>query len=894
VELYLRLARRLLPGPFLKRYGKGIEEALRQDLGAVPSGFRRWARLGRAMVDLLLVAVRLRLNPPAGPNGPRPAGHPGGEGMMGTLAYDVRMAARALRRSPGFSLVVAGTLAVAIGANTAIFGVVQGVIVRPLPYDEPDRLVAVWSRWNVFPKTWVSDAEYRIYANGNRTLSSLGAWAGTSVTFTDPSAPERVRAALVDPSLLPTLGVVPAVGRPFTREEHRDSGNAILIGHGLWERRFAADRAVVGREVEVDGTLRRVAGVLPQGFQLPTDFGSGGRTEVLLPGFVDLDPAIPVPSNGGSHSLYVAARLHPGVAVEEARADLERLVDDLEAEGVYAPERAFNVLVFDLASDVLGPVRRALWVLLGAVFLVLLIACGNVASLVLARGRARAGEMALRAAVGASRGRVLRQLLVEYGLLTAVAGGAGLALGVVLMGSFLALDPGSIPRGADVTPGLSMVLWAAGLTVVTLLVAGLAPALRALGDAPSGLLREGRRDTGGRRLRRGRGVLVATQVSLAVTLLVGAGLMVRTFAGLSGIATGFDAARTLTLRLNLPAVTYPDVAATRQLHDDVLRQVRALPGVEAAGFARSLPLASEIGDWGMQVEGYTPSPGESMGGDWQVVTEGYVEAMGIPVLEGRAFESGDDSDLDQLVVNRALVDRFFRGRPALGSRIFTMGDTSVVIGVVGNVTHNGLQADVKPKFYRLQRQLPDGLAGSSRSMSLVVRTAADDPYALLPPIREVIRRRDPTLAVAEVQTMDEVVERALGQPRLLLTLLGAFAGVALLLAVVGVYGVMAYSVAQRTREIGVRMALGARREKVTAMVIREGMTMALAGLGVGLLAAAGLGHLLEGLLYGVPARDPATFGAVACLFAAVSLVAAGVPAWRASRTDPVEALREGY
>lgn len=810
---------------------------------------------------------------------------------METWLYDLRMAFRPLRRSPGFSLVVAGTLALGIGANTAIFGVVKGVVLRPLPYDEPDQLVAIWSQWAGFPKTWVSPHEARVYANRSSTLASLGVWRGTSATFTDPSDPERVGAAGLSQGLLPTLGVVPTVGRSFTAEEHRDGAPVMMLSHRLWERRFGADPGVVGRSVEVNGVPWEVVGVLPEGFRLPTDFRSTSEAETFVPDFLDLDPTLAVPQNGGSHGLFAVARRRPGVEVAAVARDLAGIVDGLATEGIYSPEMAFRVRVADLREDILGASGPALGVLLGAVTLVLLIACGNVANLVLARGRGRRGEMALRSAVGGSRRRVLRQLVLEYGMLAAAGGVGGVLLAALGLRTILALDPGSVPRGDEIALDGIMLLYAAGLTVVTLLLAGLVPALRAAGTQPAVLLREGgRRDTGSRDLHRGQSLLVAGQMALAVVLLVGAGLMIRTFTGLTAIDPGFQQGNVLTLRVSLPEAAYPDVASGAAFHRDVLREVRALPGVERAAFGRILPLASEIGDWGMTIEGYTPAPGEYVGGDWQVVTEDYVETLGIPLLQGRTFREGDDRGTDELLVNQAMVDRYFQGREALGSRLFTMGDTSTIVGVVGNVTHNGITGEVKPKFYRLHRQLPDPMAGSSRTMTLVVRSAAD-PYTLLNPVRDIIRRQDPTLAVSEIQTLDEVMDRALGQPKLLLTLLGAFAGVALFLSVVGVYGVLAYTVSQRTREIGVRMALGAERGRVVGMVVGQGMRMAGLGLVAGLGIALILSRLLEGLLYEVPPRDPATFGAVAGLFALVSVTAAWIPARRAAATDPARALR---
>lgn len=890
MSLY-RLALGLLPADFRARYARGLLDAYRLELAERRSPLSRLRFRVRALADLAGTALRLRLDPPRARGEPDDAGFTTERGgMMETWAYDTRMAIRALRRSPGFTVIAVLTLALGIGANAAIFGVVNGVVLAPLPYEDSDELVMIWSEWVGFPKTWVSDGEYRTYANRSRTLASVGAWSGTSVTFTDPESPERVGAAALTEPVLETLGVEPILGRTFTPEEHETSADVVLLGHRLWQRRFGGDPSVVGRTVEINGTLSQVVGVLPAGFRLPTDFGPGDESEVYGPFSIDMDPSIPVPQSGGSHGRYVVARLAPGATVDQARTELSGFVDELAAEGVYSPEMAFRVQVHDVHADILGPARPALGVLLGAVALVLLIACGNVANLVLARSRGRAREIALRAAVGAPRGRVVRQLLLEHAALALAGGVAGLALARVGVGAILALDPGSVPRSDAVGMSGPVLLYTLGITAVTALLFGLVPALRTASGSPGGLLREGQRETGDRANRRGQSLLVAGQTALAVTLLVGAGLLLRTFHGLTAIEPGFETDDVLTMRVSLPTSQYPEIASVSAFFDGVLRDVRALPGVERAAFARMLPLASEIGDWGLWVEGYTPGPGEYMGGDWQVVTEGYVETMGIPVLQGRTFTLQDGDGSDELLINQAFADRYLGGRTAIGSRVAAMGDTAVVVGVVGNVTHNGITGEIKPKFYRLQRQIPDNLSGTARSMTLVAQVRGS-PYSALDPVRQVIRRADPTLAVSQVQTLDEVMQRALGQPRLLVTLLGAFAGLALVLSVVGVYGVLAYTVSLRTREIGVRMALGAERGRVVRMVVRQGMAMALSGLAVGLLVAAWLGGFLDGLLYGVASRDPMTFVAVAVVFSVVALTAAYLPARRAAGTQPVEALR---
>jgi predicted permease len=890
-----RLLARLLPAWFRRTYTTRLEAAYEDDLGRATSGVARAVVRIRSLADLVRTAVRLRLRPPPDTGGGPPHGNgapPYGneeDGMMTGGMHDLRMALRSLRRSPGFTSAAIATLALALGANTAIFGVLNAVVLAPLPYADEDELVMVWSRWNAFPKTWVSQEEFQTYTRANRTLADLAAFTGSSATFTEPENPERVQASGVTVSLFRTLGVEPILGRAFTEDEMVADAEVMLIGHRLWKRRFGEDPGVVGRTAEVGGVATEIVGVLPAGFRLPTDYDGATETEVFLPFHIDVSEDVIVPPNGGGHGLYVVGRIAPTATPDDAQADLSGIVERLAADGVYPPSMGFQVRVIPVRDDVLGTTRAALWVLLAAVGLVLLIACGNVANLLLARARVRGRETAVRAALGAGRGRLARQALFEGGVLALAGALVGLSLAALGVRAVLALDPGSVPRADMVRLDGTVLAFTFVVAALTVLVFGLMPALRTGSRADlNGLLREGGRETG-RDGHRVQGLLVAGQTALAVTLLVGAGLMLRTFANLTAIDPGFETANALTMRLTLPAGAYPDVATSTVFYDQVLDEVRALPDVQAAAFVRSLPLASQIGDWGLAIEGYEAAPGESTPGDWQVVTAGYFEALGIEVVRGRLFDAADDVNSDDLVINEAMARRYWQGRDPLGTRVVAMGDTTVVVGIVADLAHNGITAEIKPKFYRLQRQIPDGLANTQRFMTLVVRTRGD-PYGALEAVRVVVRGADPTLAVSQVQTLDEVLARTVGQPKLVMTLLGVFAGVALLLAVIGVYGVLTYTVNARTREIGVRMALGAERGSVVRMIVRQGLAMTGAGLVVGLGAALALSTGLESLLYGVPARDASTFAAVAGLFAAVALAAAWLPARRAAATDPVRAL----
>ena len=538
----------------------------------------------------------------------------------------------------------------------------------------------------------------------------------------------------------------------------------------------------------------------------------------------------------------------------------------------------------------LGTAERALWILFGGVTLVLLIACGNVANLLLARSRQRERELAVRAAVGAGRGRLLRVLTLENLLLAGAGGALGWAGAVIGVRGMLSLAPGSMPRTGSVSMDGNVLLYTFGIALLTTLVFGLVPARRASRVDLRNVLGDGLRAAGDRQGLRTQGALVAAQAALATLVLVSAALVSRTYQNLSTLDPGFRAGDALTLRVSLPATRYDSVPRVAAFYDGLLADVRALPEVSGAALVRVLPLAAEMGDAGVAVEGYVPEPGERPAADWQVVSEGYFETLGIGLLDGRTFDGADGPDEDLLVVNRTMAERYWDGRDPIGSRVLAMSDTTTVIGVVADLPHNDLTAVPKPKFYRLQRQLPQGWVAPVRSMTLVVATEGD-PYALLDPVRALVRERDATLALSRIQTLDEVVARVLGQPRFLALLMGLFGLVALVLALVGVYGVLTYAAGLRTREIGVRMALGAGRSEVIWRVLRGGLGMVALGLAVGLATAAGASRILGSLLYGVEARDPVTYGAIALAFLGVATVAALVPSLRATRVDVTRSLR---
>lgn len=810
----------------------------------------------------------------------------GGEGM-GTLLQDLRFALRSLRKSPGFSAVAVLTLGLGIGAATAIYSVADGVIFEPLPYGEPDEVATVWASWNAFPeKTWLSVPEFQLLHQETRAFEDMALYQLTSANFTSEENPERVGAAGVTPNTFDVLGVEPEVGRPFTWDEARSGAPVAVLAWETWQRRLSGDPAVVGRTVQIDGSSVDVVGVMPRGFILPVDYRSSSPSEVFFPLDVDLESPAPVVAGGGSHGSYAVARLLDGRTVEDARADVNRIFEQsVEHTGLYGPEFSFAFRVFGAKEDVVGSARGTILFLLGAVGLVLLIACGNVANLLLSRSEARGREMAVRKALGAGRGRILRQLLTESALLALPGGALGVAMAAFGVRALLAIDPSSVPRSASVSVDASVLLFALAASLLTALFFGMAPALRVIRRSAATSLHESRRGAGAGSSGMQR-LLVGAQMAMAVILLTASVLMMRTFTELREVDPGFRTENVLTFRTTLPSNAYSETGAVVAFYEELRQRLRALPGVRAAGAARQLPLASTMGDWDVRVEGYTPGPNEVTSAEWQYVTPGYLEVMGIPLLAGRAFDEGDGPDApDVIIVNRSMARHYWGDRDPLGAMVTVSGaDTSRVVGVVGDVAHNELTGSMRERFYRPHAQ------ATSQSLTFTLATEGE-PRSVLPAVRNLVRGMDPTLPISQVRTMDEVLAAAVAEERFALLLLGAFAGIALTLAVVGVYGVISYAVSRRTSEIGIRMALGAESSDVVAMVVRQGMAVALAGVVIGTGAALLLSRFMQGMLYGVEPQDAVTFTAVPALFAAVALVACWVPAMRAARVDPLETLR---
>ena len=817
---------------------------------------------------------------------------------MTGLFRDLRHAARTLAKNSGFTAVAVLTLALGIGANGAVFSVLRALLLRPLAYARPERLVMVWSRWSNFPKSWLSVEEYRTYA-GTGCFSGLALFDPGNTNLTGGAEPERIGSALVSANVFDVLGVAPILGRSFTAAEvGRHPANVVILSEELWRRRFGGARGILGASIEVNGVPKTVVGVMPAGFKLPLDYASATPSALWLPLDEELSGPFPFRRMGGDHNYDAIGRLGPGISVAQARARLRGIADGLTATGVYPRSWHFEPLVIPVVADLLGPLRIALLVLCGAVGFVLLIACANVANLLLVRGMQRRKELAVRMALGAAPGRLLRQLLAESWILSALGGAAGLGLAWVGVRAILAAAPLEIPRLAEVGMDGGMAGFVAAVSLATALLFGLAPAVQFSRPDLQASLRESGRGAAGPGAGGGRlqNLMVVVEVALAVVLLMGASLMVRTFRSLSQVNPGFRAEGLLTMGVSPLGVKYRRAEALIGLYDEILEGVRRVPGVESAGAVRSLPLATEIGDWGLQVDGFAPPHGEPVQGEWQIVTPGYFETMGIPLRAGRPFTAADRRDAQPvIVISAALARRFWPGRDPLGRRIRVKGPGaprfSTVVGVVGDVLHNGLTAQAKGTWYLPRTQFDLSAGSLIPGMTLVVRTAGR-PADWAGPVRAAIHAVDPRLPVSEVRALQDVVGGSVARQRFTMSFLLLCSILGLTLAAVGVYGVVRCRVAGEIREIGLRMALGARPGQVLGRVVSRGMLLVAAGLGIGMVGALGLTRFLRGLLYGVGAADPLAMAVTAATLGLVALAATWLPARRAALVDPMVVLRD--
>jgi putative ABC transport system permease protein len=811
------------------------------------------------------------------------------------VRQDVKGALRGLWKSPGFAIAALVTLSLGIGATSAIFSVVNAVLLTPLPYESPERRVMVWSKWVSFDKTWVSSQEVVDYRTMASTMTNLGFWTSGFQNLTGAGEPVRLAVGLVSANTFDVLGARPLLGRMFTVEEDRPNGPPLaVLSHAVWQAQFAGDPAIVGRKIMLNDVPVEVIGVMPQGFRLPTDFNVDAAEPTQLWRPVQIDSTN---LNRGNHGFYAAAVLAPGQSPATASAELQAIAARLTEEGQYPPAMHFSAFAVGLDDEIRGEVRPAMWLLMGAVGFLLLIACVNVANLLLVRGDARLREMAVRTAMGAAPRRLVRQLFTESVVLAVLGAAVGLALAAGALQVLTTVDPTSLPPLAPIGLDRTVIIFTLVLSVVTTLVFGLAPALRTLHVNLVESLREGGQNaTPGGRRQRLRGLLVATEVALAVVLVIGAGLMIRSLSALSEIDLGFNPDRVLTMRVAVSAAKYDSPERVVNFYKELADRVRAVPGVESAGLVRVLPLATTIGDYGLDVDGYIESPGRNAKGDWQIVSDGAFEAMGSRLVRGRWFTAADTlASAPVAVINETMARTYWtEGQDVVGGRI-RVGNMNnpwlTVVGIVADERHNGVTGIVKEKFFVPHSQWHLATGGNLiRSAFVVIRTTGD-PMSVAGAARNVVRQMDPALPVANVRSMNEVVNAALATPRLTGMLLGTFAAIALALAAVGIYGVLAYLVAQRTQEIGIRLAIGADRSEVLRMILRQGLTLALAGVVAGVAAAFLLTRLMQSLLYEVQPADPVTFLTVPAMLMIVSLIASYVPALRATKVSPLIALR---
>ncbi|WP_309896321.1 ABC transporter permease [Archangium sp.] len=804
---------------------------------------------------------------------------------MDTFLQDARFALRLLRKSPAFTLAAVVTLALGIGANTAIFSVVNGVLLRPLPYQDPEKLVFIWEGTPTFPEMSVSVPDFVDWRERQRSFTDLAAFRTGAFDLSGVETPERVGARFVSDSMLPVLGVQPAMGRHFSREEDTLGGPpVVMLSHGFWMRRFAQDRSILGKSLTLDGVPHTVVGILPADFQF----------------YTPQDIYVPLVRSGKRHyeqrgnhpGLYVLGRLKSGVSVEQARADLEGIGQALQEAYPDSNTQVLPKLEL-LHEQLVSDLRPSLLALMAAVAFVLLIAAINVVNLLLARGTARQRELVIRASLGAGRGRLMRQMLVESALLALVGGGLGLMLALWGVDLLAASRPDGIPASATFSVDGKVLGFTLVLSLGVGVLLGVLPALRASQVS----LVETLKDTGAGAARfrgRARDALVVAEVALALTLLVGAGLLTRTFVQIRGLDLGFRPEGMLTLRMSAPETRFAGGETLRNFIERSRERMQGLPGVSAATYSVGMPMLG-FSDTSFRIVGEPPpEKGSGPQAAYFVTATNYFEAMGIPLVEGRGFQPGDRvGSTPVTVVDEVLAKRFFPGRSAVGQKIASGNLELEIIGVAKHVLAYGPgEAEPAPfQFYRSFAQLTDEqVTRAGRSLTLAVR-GQGDADALVPLVRQEFKTFDPDQALAGFASMDSVVERALGDRRFVLGLVGLFAALALVLSSIGIYSVMSYTVALRTREMGIRMALGARELDVMRLVVGHGVRLAAIGVGVGALASGVLTRLLSSLLHGVEATDPLTFGATALLLAGVAVLASWMPARRAVRVDPVQSLR---
>ncbi len=808
---------------------------------------------------------------------------------MLSIGRDFSYSFRSLLKRPGFALIAVLTLAVGIGANTTIFSVVKSVLLQPLPYENSEQLVWIWesNERNDIPFEPASVPNFYDWKEQNQVFSDMAAFVPIRRVLTaSGDAAEQIPAGLVTPNLFSMLGRTPALGRSFNDQEgFRGGDRVVILSDGLWHRRFGGDPSILGSKIILDGNPSTVIGVMPAGYR-HLDMDGARPTQLWVP--MQFDPTT---RNRRSDFLRVVARLEPTADLGRARADLQTIASRLEEE-YPATNSGWSVTLVSLEERFSGDVRTSLLVLLAAVAFLLLIACANVANLQLTRATSRQREVAIRVALGAGRWRLMRQFLAEATILGVAGGAAGLALAVWGVDLLLALRPAELPLINDVKIDGTVLAFTIVLSLTTSLLFGIVPALLASRPDIRGAMQSGGRDGGdkgllGRRVRQG---LVVAEIAIALLMLIGAGLMVRSLHQMIQVDPGVSTEGVITASLGLPRASYDEDHKIQAFYGDLLREVAALPNVRAAAITTDLPLSGGGNFWAFGLEGVSLGPADPQPDALITQTSpGYFQTVGITLVEGRLIADTDRSDAPVvMVVNRTLARRYWPDRSPIGQRVtFDGQDTEnwvEIVGVVSDVFDEALDVAPFPQMYGAHAQF------NNRYMSLVVR-AHGDPMALVSDLRRTVTRIDANIPLNNIKSMSAIVAESMAQKRFSMILLSLFAGLALLLAAIGIYGVISFSVSQRTREFGVRMALGARRSDVHVMVMRGGMALAFMGIVIGLGFAFGLTRLMSSLIFGVNSSDPITFVGIALLLTCVAGVASYIPAWRATRVDPLIALR---
>jgi putative ABC transport system permease protein len=805
---------------------------------------------------------------------------------------DIRYGIRMLFKAPSVSIVATIALALGIGANTAIFSVVNSVLLRPLPFANSEELMNVWETDSSrgYQRGSASYPNFADWRDQNHVFEYMSSYHTNDFIMTGRGDSTRLQGAVVNADLFPLLRVTPAIGRGFLPNEDKpgESGRVVVLSQELFQKRFGADPNVVNQSMVLDGKPYTIIGVMPQAFQFPIQ---NDPVELWTTVAIDREGKEPITDERGAHYMNVIARLKPGVSKEQARAEMASISARLEQQ---YPDKNLHKSsnVEPMLEALVGDIRPALLILLGAVGCVLLIACANVANLLLARAMTRHKEMAIRSALGASRIRVIRQLLTESVLLSLAGGVLGLVLAVWWSDLLVTLGKQNIPRALQVGLDWRVLTFTLVLSVLTGIVFGLVPAIHSSKTDLTESLKEGTRGSGeGARRNRVRGVLVVSELAIAVVLLVGAGLLIQSLWRLRNVSPGFPSQNLLTFVVGIPEVKYP-VEKQDQFYRELESRLQSLPGVRSAGAVVPLPLSNDLYRISFETEGRPIEKGNQPSADFFLASDDYFKTLGVSMVKGREFNQRDSGNAPGvIIVNETFAKKFFPGEDPIGKRIkpgIATGekkpDWREIVGVVADVRNRNLSSELRPGYFVPQAQVP------FNQMTMVIRTT-NDPHSLITAIQNEVKAMDPEVPVFNIKTMDEYISATVAAPRFNATLLVIFAAVALVLTIVGLYGVMSYSVAQRTNEIGIRMALGAQTRDVLRMIVAQGFKLVLLGLAIGLVGAFALTRVIASLLFGVTTKDPLTFAAVALLLALVALLACYIPARRATRLDPLSALR---